>query len=154
MEPFVTGLGVIYPNQCDAMGHLNVKEYVGIFDQAEWHCFLKLDFDPRLIEKSKIGWADVRHLIDYKCELGPSDLFLVVSIVVKVGTTSIATRHELLRAPDNAVCAKLEAVTVQYDLAQRRAMPLVDAVKKAAAAAIAAEQNFGTDRQLGSASRS
>ena len=25
---------VIYPAQCDVMGHLTVKEYMGLFDQA------------------------------------------------------------------------------------------------------------------------
>ena len=34
---FETLRGVVYPAQCDAMGHLTVKEYMGFFDQAEWH---------------------------------------------------------------------------------------------------------------------
>ena len=31
--------GVIYPWQCDHMGHMNVMWYVGKFDEATWNLF-------------------------------------------------------------------------------------------------------------------
>ena len=34
---FETFRGVVYPAQCDAMGHMNVQHYVAAFDQAMWH---------------------------------------------------------------------------------------------------------------------
>ncbi len=31
--------GVIYPWNCDHMGHMNVQYYVGKFDEATWQLF-------------------------------------------------------------------------------------------------------------------
>ncbi|MDA8247785.1 MAG: thioesterase family protein [Rhodospirillales bacterium] len=129
---FETLRAVVYPAQCDAMGHLSVKEYMGFFDQAEWHCFLALGFDPAWIETEKIGWADVHHAIEYKSELLAGALVRAESSVVKVGNKSLTTLHHLYDAANGKLCASLEAVSVQYDLKQRQSVPLHDQVRRTA----------------------
>lgn len=131
---FETLRGVVYPAQCDAMGHLTVKEYMGFFDQAEWHCFLTLGFDPAWIERENIGWADVRHEIDYRGELLAGALVRVESRVVEVGGKSLTTAHALHDAASGTLCAELRAVSVQYDLANRTSMALHDTVRRTAEA--------------------
>lgn len=131
---FETLRAVVYPAQCDAMGHLTVKEYVGFFDQALWHCFLTIGFQPGWINSQRIGWADVRHEIAYKQELLAGALVRAESRVVKVGTKSLTTAHRLLDAASDEVCAEMEAVSVQYDLEGRRSIPLHDKVRATARA--------------------
>lgn len=134
---FETFRGVVYPAQCDAMGHLNIQHYVGFFDQAEWHCFLRLGFDPKVIARDRIGLADARHVIEYRRELQAGDLVRIESAVTRVGTSSLATAHNLYDAADRALCATLEAVSVQYDLTTRKARPLLPSLRAAALAALA-----------------
>jgi acyl-CoA thioester hydrolase len=130
--------GVVYPAQCDAQGHVTTKEYLGFFDQAEWHCMLALGSDPRDFEAKGIGWADVKHTLEYKKELKAGDLIRVVSSVTGVGTKSISTRHLLYNASSGELCAELHSVTVQYDLKARRAIPIAEKVRDIAATKIAA----------------
>jgi len=122
--------GVVYPARCDAMGHLNVKEYMGFFDQAAWHCVLALGFDPSEVRDRGIGWADVKHTISYKRECRAGDLIRISSEVIEVGTKSLTMRHLLFNAFDEQLCAELSGVAVQYDLNARRAIPLLEHVRK------------------------
>lgn len=85
---FITSSAVVYPAQCDAMGHLTVKEYMGFLDQAERHCFLAPGFDPSWIGAEGIGRADVRHLVIYESEPLAGALVRAKSRVIKVGTKS------------------------------------------------------------------
>ncbi len=132
--------GVVYPAQCDAMGHLNTAEYVRFFDAAEWHCFAQLGYDARRIHDDRIGMADVRHVIEYKKELLPGDLVVVESEVRGVGTKSITTKHRMFNAASGELCATLECVTVQYDLDKRQAVPLLPELRAKATAQVAARE--------------
>jgi acyl-CoA thioesterase FadM len=38
-EPLLTYRGAVYPWHCDHVGHMNVKWYVGKFDEATWQFF-------------------------------------------------------------------------------------------------------------------
>lgn len=116
------------------MGHLTVKEYMGFFDQAEWHCFFWMGFQPRWISERHIGWADARHTVLYKREILAGDLVSVESRIVHVGTKSVTTLHQLFNAGDGTECATLEAVSVQYDLNLRCAIPLFPEVRRGALA--------------------
>lgn len=132
MKKAETFRGVVYPSHCDAMGHLNVKEYVGFFDQAEWHALLQMGFDARRIHDDRIGFADARHVVEYLKELVAGDLVLIESEVLRVGTKSITFFHRMFNASSGALSATMEAVVVQYDLKQRQAIPLLDEIRKTA----------------------
>jgi acyl-CoA thioester hydrolase len=138
--PIETFRGVVYPAQCDAMGHLNVKEYVGFFDQAEWHCYLALGFDARRISADRIGWAEARQSIEYERELRAGDLCRIESVVTKVGSKSLTTLHRMYDASSGALCAVFEGVSVQFDLERRAAIPLLDDVRNNAQAWLAASR--------------
>lgn len=129
--------GVVYPAQCDAMGHLTIKEYMGFFDQAAWHCLLALGFHSDDILKRRIGFADVRHVVEYKHELLAGELVRAESEILRVGGKSLTLRHDLFNAATGTLSATLEAVTVQYDLERRQSIPLLDAVRQGALAHLA-----------------
>ncbi len=128
--------GIVYPAQCDANGHLNITGYIAFFDQAEWHTFLKLGFNAAEMRSQGIGIADVKHTVEYKSELLAGDLAHVVSRVRSVGTKSLTTFHELYNSGTGTLSATLEAVTVQFDLGARRAMPLTDTLRRNATASM------------------
>ena len=47
MDDSLTYRGMVYPWQCDHMGHMNVMHYVGKFDEAAWNLFYRPGRDQR-----------------------------------------------------------------------------------------------------------
>lgn len=129
-EARVTYRGVIYPWQCDAMGHFTTRYYMAAFDEAAWHFLWEAGFDPATIEKEHIGWADVRHEIEYLSELREGDLFQVESRPLKLGNTSVVYEMALKPVGNDTVCARLTATTVQFDLKRRRSVEVLPRVRK------------------------
>ena len=66
---FLTHRGVVYPWQCDQMGHMNVMWYVGKFDEATWQMFAEMGLTQGYLKIRKGGMAAVRQEIAYRQEL-------------------------------------------------------------------------------------
>ena len=129
-EPKITYRGIVYPFQCDSMGHFTTQYYMAVFDAAAWHFLWEAGFDPGIISEKKIGWADVHHEIEYLKELREGELFYIESKPVKIGTKSITCQMEMKSIPTDEVCARLTATSVQFDLAKRCAIPLLPEVRE------------------------
>lgn len=125
----VTYQGVVYPAQCDAMGHMNVQYYVAAFDQSLWHLMAAVGYSHVWITERKVGWADRRYEIDFRRELSVGSLFSIESHVVKVGGTSLTTRHIVSETGTGVINAELVAVSVYFDLAKRQAISLPDELR-------------------------
>lgn len=126
--PLLTHQGVVYPAQCDAMGHMNVQYYIAAFDQAFWHLIAAAGYSADWISTRREGWADRRYEIDFRRELPVGSLFEIRSTVEKIGSTSLTTRHRLTGKADGALSAELLAVSVYFDLAQRQPCALPEVI--------------------------
>ena len=124
--------GVIFPWDCDAMGHLNNKHYFGLFDQAAWHLFLALGFRPMAATRAGLGLADVNQNISFKREVLAGQLIVIRSYVERIGTKSITARHEMFDAEDGEPVAQLVSVTAFFDLKLRQATPIPAQIRAAA----------------------
>jgi acyl-CoA thioester hydrolase len=124
--------GVVFPWDCDAMGHLNNKHYLGLFDQAAWHVFLALGYRAEMAAREQIGLADVHQAIAYRRELRAGQLVVVRSWLERVGTKSLTARHEMFDADDGAAVASLTSATTFFDLRERKSMPMPAEIRRAA----------------------
>ena len=129
-EARTTYRGVVYPWQCDAIGHFTTQFYMGVFDQAAWHFLYEAGFDPSSLEDDGVGWADVHQEIEYLKELRNGDLFYVESRPKRVGGKSLVYVMELKTVRDDETCARLTATSVQFDLNARRAVPVLPQVRE------------------------
>ena len=116
--------GVIYPWHCDHMGHMNVMYYVNFFDQAAGHLISACGFKWSEIGEQKIGFADVKHVIEYKAEQKVGSLITVESGIVKRGRTSLVGTHRMLNPETGELAATMEVTTILFDLAARKSIPL------------------------------
>lgn len=130
---FETFRGLVYPAQCDAMGHMNVQYYVAAFDQAMWHLMHRLGHRRSDDARTGHGWADVRHMIDYRSELPAGALYRVVSGILRIGRSSLVTRHRMFAVADDALSAECEMTSVYFDLSARISHPLPQPMREAAA---------------------
>lgn len=120
----ITYRGVVFPVQCDVMGHMNVQHYIAAFDQASWHLVIALGYKPSWLEDKKLGWADRHYEVDFLAELSAGSAFEIESRVTKVGRTSLGLHHAMRNAETGNLCAEITIATVLFDLENRKATPL------------------------------
>jgi acyl-CoA thioester hydrolase len=128
--------GVVYPWDCDQMGHLNVQHYVGMYDQASVHLFAAFGLSHAHGRETNMGFADVRHVIEYKGELGPGAAGRMEGRVTGIGNSSIRHEHRLLDIDTDEVAATFEVVSVYFDLRARTSTPLPQEFRERAQALI------------------
>ena len=59
--------GIVHPWFCDVMGHMNVRHYMSMFDDASYQLLAEAAGWHVGAEAWKgKGWADVNHSIDYQ----------------------------------------------------------------------------------------
>lgn len=118
------------------MGHMNVRHYMAMFDDASFQLLGKLTG----VEKDKsIGWADVRHEIEYRHETPAGTLLTITSRVLKVGRSSVTYKHVMAGSLEGELHAEATVVTVRFDLAARKALELDAETRRRAEALIAGQ---------------
>ena len=132
-QPVETYRGVAYPWNCDSMGHMNTQFYAALYDGASFH-FLSMLAPYGELKKSGLGWADVRQLIEYKYEVPSGSLLIVRTTLKRLGNKSVEYRHELRNTETDLLHSTSEQVTVLFDLTERAAAPLNEAIRRRAAA--------------------
>lgn len=130
----ITYRGVVYPWQCDHMGHMNVTWYTGKFDEATWNFFALLGITPTYFREQRQGIAGLQQNTAYKRELSPGDLVFVRSKVLEVRPKVIRILHELVNAEKDEVAATSELTVVHMDLTTRKSSPYPSEVLERAAA--------------------
>jgi len=126
--------GIVYPWDCDVMGHVNVAVYTRIFDEANWHLHSSLGLTRAYIEETGHGFVALENRAVYKRELRAGALVRVESAVTEVREKTLLVLHRLYHAEEGYLAAENEGVTCAFDMRARRAMPWPDAIRSAAEA--------------------
>jgi acyl-CoA thioester hydrolase len=132
-KPLVTFIGVTHPWMCDRMGHVNVRHYAAMFDDASFQLLGHIAGQDDN-QATEAGWADVRTEIDYRHETKAGALITIHSHVVKVGRTSVTFEQVMSGTLDGMVHAVSRTTSVRFDLAARASVPLEDAMRERASA--------------------
>ena len=101
-----------------------------MFDNAGWHFLHEIGYDPDFISERKIGWADVSHHIEYLKEVHAGALLVIESKPVRIGGKSVEYQLEMKSVKGDEIYARLTAVTVQFDLEKRCAIPVLDEIRE------------------------
>lgn len=119
----ITYRGVVYPWQCDHVGHMNVMWYVGKFDEATWQFFATVGLTPSYLREQKRGMAAVEQKISYKRELRAGDVVMVRSAVLEIREKVICFYHEMINQETGEVAATTELTAVHIDTEARKSHP-------------------------------
>lgn len=115
--------GTVYPWECDMFGHLNVRHYVGKFDEGTWNLFAHLGMPPSYLREARTGMAAVQQNIAYRKELLPGDIVHVRSGVIDLGERKMRFFHRMYHGETSEEAAYMEITGVHMDLARRKAAP-------------------------------
>jgi acyl-CoA thioester hydrolase len=133
-QSLVTYRGVVYPSQCDHMGHMNVTWYVAKFDEASWQLFSAIGLTPSRLRSGNSGMAGVEQHIEYKRELYAGDVITVSSTILEVKDKAIRFVHEMKNDETGKIAARTVLVAVHINTISRRASSLPSDVQDRAKA--------------------
>lgn len=111
---------IAHPWLCDAQGHLNTRHYAAMFDEAGWLTFSLIGYKASAASEQNFGWADVRHVTEYKKEVPAGAFVRLDASIIKLGKSSVTIAQRMVDLDDEAVVATFEAVSVAYDLKAHR----------------------------------
>src|SRR5512133_3352337 len=112
----VTYRGVVYPGQCDHMGHMNVMWYVGKFDEATWQLFNAVGLSPSRIRDTSRGMAGLEQHIEYKRELRAGDIITIRSGILEVREKTLRFAHRMHNDETGELAATTTLTAVHLDL--------------------------------------
>ncbi|HEY4371606.1 MAG TPA: thioesterase family protein [Burkholderiales bacterium] len=122
MDGEVNFRGVVYPWQCDHIGHLNIMWYVGRFDEANWNFLARLGATPTYVRESGFGLAAVQQNISYKREMLAGDIIEITTRLLEIGDKSVRFLQEMRNAETGELAATCEMTAVHLDRKVRRAV--------------------------------
>jgi YbgC/YbaW family acyl-CoA thioester hydrolase len=110
MHPFEIDL-TVYPDECDAFGHLNQASFLALFERARWEMLARgpgMDIFTR-----HATWPAVRRaVIDYHVAAYPGDVLRFHQALTHHGRTSFTMRQTARRMRDDALISTAEFVFV------------------------------------------
>jgi 3-oxoadipate enol-lactonase len=101
----------VYPDECDAYGHLNQASFLALFERARWEVMAR---GPGMEFFTRLGlWPAVRKsVVEYHAPGFPGDVLRFSQLLVHLGRTSFTLRQTARRLRDDALLATAELVFV------------------------------------------
>jgi YbgC/YbaW family acyl-CoA thioester hydrolase len=101
----------VYPDECDAFGHLNQASFLSLFERARWEMLAR---GPGMDVFTRAGtWPAVRKTtIDYHAAAFPGDVLRFHQVLTHRGRTSFTMRQTARRLGDDTLIATAEFVFV------------------------------------------
>ena len=105
---------VVYPDECDAFGHLNQASFLSLFERARWEMLLR---GPGMDVFTRGGaWPALRKtIVDYRAAAFPGDVLRFQQALTHHGRTSFTMRQTARRVRDDTLIASAEFVFVCID---------------------------------------
>ncbi len=127
-KQIITARGVVYPWQCDHMGHMNVMWYTGKFDEATWHLFGHIGVTPSYMRDHKRGMAGLQQETAYQRELLAGDLVTIRSEILEMREKVIRIYHEMFNAETGEIAATTTLTAVHLNRKTRKSCPFPDEI--------------------------
>ncbi len=104
----------VYPDECDAFGHLNQASFLTLFERARWEVLAR---GPGMDVFTRNGaWPAIRKtVIDYHAAAFPGDVLRFQQVLTHHGRTSFTMRQTARRTGDDVLIATAEFVFVCID---------------------------------------
>lgn len=116
-----THRAVVFPWNCDHLGHMNVRWYGHFFDDAGFHLWSKIGMSHATLKERGIVTVIARITTDFVHEAAAGELLLIESAFTRLGGKSLTVRQRMTNAENGTLIATQELVEVFFDIASRKA---------------------------------
>lgn len=114
----------ITSDHLDAMGHMNIRHYMGIFDDAAWIFFPTFGMDEAYYESTSGGAFALEHHVRYLAEVHAGQTVSVYTRMIGRTAKRFHFMHFMINETAEKLAATLEVVGSHADLKARRTSPL------------------------------
>lgn len=115
-----THRAVVFPWNCDHLGHLNVRYYGHFFDDAGWHLWSKIGISHATLKKDGVGTVVANINTDFVHEAEPGDLLVIESAFTRLGGKSLTMSQRMNNAETGILLARQDVIEVFFDYESRR----------------------------------
>ena len=129
MTWFDTHQAVVHPWMCDRFGHLNVRFYSHIFDDAGFALWPLCGVHQPHFDEAKLHTVVARATTEFKSEVLPGAVVAVRSRFERIGTKSLEYAQELRDVETGRVHATQAVVEVFFDPTERTAAEIPPAIR-------------------------
>lgn len=120
---------VVHVWMADHFGHVNVRFYAHLFDDAGFGLWSRSGITRADFEATGLHTVVARTETDLKQELVPGQMVWIRSRWVRIGNKSVTYEQELLDADTGEVHAKQRVVEVFFDPKSRSAQAIPDVMR-------------------------
>jgi acyl-CoA thioester hydrolase len=117
---------IVMPAQCDHYGHMNVRHYAAMFDDAGWQMLTLAGISLTDIRARGLGTVVATLTIDFHHEIKAGQLALIKGAVTRVGAKSFTHELRLYEVDSMTHCATQKTVEVCFDTNARKGVPFPD----------------------------
>lgn len=128
---------VVFPWHCDHYGHMNVRWYGHVFDDATLLIWSLIGVDMRAVHAGGVHTVIAKSTIEFVQESRAGDSLEVRGAFTRLGNRSTTVSLEMREACTQALRAKQETVIVFFDAAARTSAPIPADVRAHIEAALA-----------------
>ena len=119
-----TNRTVVFPAQCDHLGHMNVRYYAHAFDDASFHAWARIGITFEAMHEAGAVTVVAHTATDFIAEVKAGSLIKVESAFVKLGGKSTTYRQRLVNAETGTLHARQTVVEVFFDLETRKSVAM------------------------------
>lgn len=113
----------IPPEYQDAMGHMNVRWYMALFDEAGWRLFDSFGMDAEYYQQAQGGGFALKHFIHYLAEVHIGETVALRARVLGRSAKRVHFMLFMVNETRGVLAATLEGLGSHADMRLRRTAP-------------------------------
>lgn len=114
---------VVSVEHLDVMGHMNIRHYLGLFDEAAWNFFVSLGMDQNYYDTKQGGAFALQQFINYRAEVLQGNQLTIRSRMLGRSAKRVHFMLFMINETQGKLAATLETLGSHADLTQRRTSP-------------------------------
>ncbi len=118
----------VTPDLLDIMGHMNVRHYLGLFDDAAWQFFESFGMTTDYYQQNNTGGFALEHHIRYLSEVRLGEQVAIYARILSRNAKRIHFMYFMVNETKGVLSATLEGVGSHADLSVRRTSPYPQAI--------------------------
>ena len=110
-------------NYRDVMGHMNIRWYMALFDEAAWGLFASFGIDVSYCKVAKSGAFALKQFINYLAEVHIGETVVVHTRILGFSAKRVHFMHFMVNETTGKLAATMEVLGAHADLVARRTSP-------------------------------
>jgi acyl-CoA thioester hydrolase len=121
--------GVVFPWNCDHLGHMNVRWYAHHFDDAGFHMWSINNIPQSDLHDRGVYVVVAQIKIEFVSEMKAGELLVVKGGFSRVGNKSVTHVMRMINADTGRLTATQESVEVFFNPETRKSAPMPDDIR-------------------------